>query len=857
MSGKTSWFWAILGVVCICAGAELTFTGTGSYLTPSSWPGGALPGAGDTVLVAPGATLTLDGTPAQPQTVAELAVARDNTGLAAATFNLSGTALNADAVTVGSRGTVRVGGGGRLNVRRLAKQRISGSYVFDGATLGVRGSGGTLASYFDFVDEVEIGEGGLTFDTGDNTVYAGNIPVAPDTTAAIAKKGAGTLGLQRLPATPTFNVDEGTLVLGGGKPDRERNLAHRWNFSGSLVDLAGGYNSGAYYRAAGAMPTGAEAMPVRTDSAGDVTFEDGQRIRLGGGEGATMIGLGESLLPDEGATTIELWATVYSHTPGERLFSIGSSQSSGLVFTLSTGGDAGDESSLSLLGATGDETGPGRFETGVEYYIAVVITPAPGGGSVVNVFTRNARTRERVGAYSVKTAWTVASLGAEARAWLGWSWWNNAVPNVAFDEMRVWNTAITEADADRHVRMGPDRLPGDEDESIDDNVYPDHPSAELRHQNFLTHRWGFNGDWTDSVGGRTATKRGTWDFTPDARQVQTLAGGKNQDFIELGANLLPTTGPVTLEMWLTLHGRQTWEKCLSAGAKKEDSLLFTLTSGNDPNEEKASSLYVMGSGANCENKLGSGLCPLNVECYLAITIVPVGGNTHVIARLWNTETKEMIGSVTYVSTWSVAKMTQTYANLNCSTFWEDPDPQASYNEVRVWNVGFGERQQRNNLELGPDEVPLLDTSAVVDVPVDLSVAEGAAVDLMGTTLALHGLAGAGTVRNGNLEISGVLSPGGDGAVGTLTLDAGVKVNGTIRLNAGDMIVCSGSFDLREARIEILDRQNLKGLTTFMTSAAKGLLGPAKEDNLKGSAMKLVVTEDRAFIMTSPLVILLQ
>ena len=149
MSGKTSWFWAILGVVCICAGAELTFTGTGSYLTPSSWPGGALPGAGDTVLVAPGATLTLDGTPAQPQTVAELAVARDNTGLAAATFNLSGTALNADAVTVGSRGTVRVGGGGRLNVRRLAKQRISGSYVFDGATLGVRGSGGTLASYFD------------------------------------------------------------------------------------------------------------------------------------------------------------------------------------------------------------------------------------------------------------------------------------------------------------------------------------------------------------------------------------------------------------------------------------------------------------------------------------------------------------------------------------------------------------------------------------------------------------------------------------------------------------------------------------------------------------------------------------
>ena len=104
---------------------------------------------------------------------------------------------------------------------------------------------------------------------------------------------------------------------------------------------------------------------------------------------------------------------------------------------------------------------------------------------------------------------------------------------------------------------------------------------------------------------------------------------------------------------------------------------------------------------------------------------------------------------------------------------------------------------------------------------------------MGGTLEQYGLKGAGKVQNGTLVVTGVISPGGDDAVGTLKLDAGVKVKGVIRLNVGDRIECAGEADLTEATVEVLDVENIRGSYQFLTSADGGVRGPVKNARLGG------------------------
>jgi hypothetical protein len=79
---------------------------------------------------------------------------------------------------------------------------------------------------------------------------------------------------------------------------------------------------------------------------------------------------------------------------------------------------------------------------------------------------------------------------------------------------------------------------------------------------------------------------------------------------------------------------------------------------------------------------------------------------------------------------------------------------------------------------------------------DVNLAAGAVLDLNASTQTVRTVTGSGTVANGMLASGSVLSPGGDGAVGTLAFSNVTLVPGTqYRADLGDLVDVTGALDI--------------------------------------------------------------
>ncbi len=110
--------------------------------------------------------------------------------------------------------------------------------------------------------------------------------------------------------------------------------------------------------------------------------------------------------------------------------------------------------------------------------------------------------------------------------------------------------------------------------------------------------------------------------------------------------------------------------------------------------------------------------------------------------------------------------------------------------------------------------------------VDLTVAPGAALDLGGATQTVHAVTGAGTVSNGVLAAGTVLSPAGDGAVGTIALTGVTLAPGVqYRANPGDLLDVTGALDVTGLLLHINNPESLVRSQTYtLIQATGGLTG---------------------------------
>ena len=139
---------------------------------------------------------------------------------------------------------------------------------------------------------------------------------------------------------------------------------------------------------------------------------------------------------------------------------------------------------------------------------------------------------------------------------------------------------------------------------------------------------------------------------------------------------------------------------------------------------------------------------------------------------------------------------------------------------------------------------------------NLTVAEGATLDLGGNTLTQPILSGGGMVQNGTLVVTGAISPcGATNDVGTLTLAAPTTVTGAIKVHEGDLINSTSTLDLTGASI-VFDAEpgaDVKAFT-FVTSTSPiaGVPRPPRGWKVKvlddGRTLKLIRAPRNAIIV---------
>lgn len=387
----------------------------------------------------------------------------------------------------------------------------------------------------------------------------------------------------------------------------------------------------------------------------------------------------------------------------------------------------------------------------------------------------------------------------------------------------------------------------------------------------LTHRWSFNGDLADSIGGQTATAAGGT-FINGGTEISLKGGNKGTSCVNLGKNVLPNDGsPATIELWATQYSIKSWSRIFDFGNSGTDYLVMAWTKGTDINTDMVR-IY-----STAFPSISNAMAPytLNTEFHIAMTFEPLeNGNWQVTAYKQDAATGETLKKTTFTTSggWSLATQGQNNCYLGRSV-QSDNDASANYNEVRIWNRALSEAELAASALAGPDALPprafekrgegrltlagantytvdtrvaggtlALDANASLPETTNVELLPAAELELGGNTQTIAGLSGTGTVSNGRLTVTDGINPGTDpGETATLTFSQTV-LSGKLTLDATedavDQIVCiSGVFDLSGLELEI---GNLAALTPGMHTIATSVDGFSgqfsSENNVVGQWM---------------------
>lgn len=265
----------------------------------------------------------------------------------------------------------------------------------------------------------------------------------------------------------------------------------------------------------------------------------------------------------------------------------------------------------------------------------------------------------------------------------------------------------------------------------------------------LAHRWSFNGDYTDSVGGATATpsSNAVGKILLSSTNVWLAGGAKGTSAIVLPGNLLPhANAPVTIELWATTHMTNSWSRVFDFGGSAENYLVMAWTYDLNYNSDRVTVKWTASNQTSTDNSMAPYI--LNRPYHIALMVTPYGGTNNLTLVHWVrhdlTSGEKKKGSFT--TAWTLAQLNETYMYLGRS-IQANSDAAAIYDEVRFWNTALTEAQLDENVLLGPDALP-----ADVSDDYQVNLSAGSTLDLMGGTSEVDTLSGSGQISNGSLSI---------------------------------------------------------------------------------------------------------
>ncbi len=672
------------------------------------------------------------------------------------------------------------GGTLKTSAIRLDNPSSFASMYVDDGTIVANGSGAVLDNFIN-MPYFSVGSNGMTLDTQNNTVIVNRAFGAGSVGATITKTGSGVLCMPASSAVPV-KVQEGVLASmpaiadGSVNGNLAAHLLHRWSFNGDFTDSVGGL----------------VASSVGT------TFVENTVRTTGGGSAASYVTLDPAALPKDRPFTIEIFATPRKVYSWSRIFSFGkgapaSTHQNNLFMSWTRGTNQNQEEIRFTYNGekvvNADETLQ-PFTLDTKWHIALTYVP----NVTVDGKGRFFWSKTDMNGANHRESAAFTSKPVDFQAWgidgfyLGRSYWSaDGDAEADYDEVRIWDVALTSEQLIANAKSGPDVL----------------PACEL-----LVHRWSFNGNAKDSVGGTTASLVGA---VAQGDQTVSLTGGATEPgYVNLGANMLPTDGsPVTIEIWATPHSFPTWSRVFDIGPDKNNYLLLAWTQRTDDKTDRCQ-IMKGGTALMAVNDKIFGYT-LGTEYHIAVTITPMAdGKASLVWARRDARTGALIkqGSGTTSASWALADIAGGSFYLGHSqSYPTDADANASYNEVRVWKGALTDAQLTRNAALGPDVLPTESAESIAVV----ELAAGTTFKAPSGEVTVGTLSGVGTV-SGAVAVVDTLDIAGED-IGSMTFNGTLAVKGTWLLDVDDadcdLLTGTGTLDLSQATIVVRDVTKLR------------------------------------------------
>ena len=371
-------------------------------------------------------------------------------GTGTMTVGGTGVATASDSIMIGNKstatGSLYLNAGGKIAAKSIYRGSGSvGTVQFNGGTLEATADN---ASFLNNLGSILLDAGGVEIDSAGHAIGVSGCDFDEVVGARFVKAGEGTLTLAAMPSADTVAVDGGTLALSAGDDNASARLAHRWSFTSNLSDSMTG-KSGAI--------TGTGTSYVTDGTSGSTA------LRLpGANNGKCYVNLGAKKLPSD-SVTIEAWVTMRNIEDWVR------------VFLIQDGVTKNSSHSLAFISRTSDtgfdSAGTSKYigsalQKDVQYYVAIAISPDGKGGSVTRRYIKKVVDSNFLFKNeATNAAWTISANmttnPSDGHFWLGRSDYNNRDATADYDEVRVWNGALSDEAIALSAAKGPDATAAD------------------------------------------------------------------------------------------------------------------------------------------------------------------------------------------------------------------------------------------------------------------------------------------------------------------------------------------------------------------------------------------------------------
>ena len=216
----------------------------------------------------------------------------------------------------------------------------------------------------------------------------------------------------------------------------------------------------------------------------------------------------------------------------------------------------------------------------------------------------------------------------------------------------------------------------------------------------LAHRWSFNGDWADSVGGAEAVKGGTYVSLYGGRVHMGYGScSHGTGYVDLGTNMLDTTA-ATIEIWARHDGVESWSRVFDYGADTMHYFQMPWTYGTTLGSDS-----VGAKNGGAETSVANTMAPyeLGTDYHIAVTFRQQDdGSTFIRWQRRDAATGELQKSGTLTMPAGIHGFVDPVLYLGHSQYAADRDALAAYDEVRLWRGVLSDAQLAASAAAGPD-----------------------------------------------------------------------------------------------------------------------------------------------------------